>query len=153
MVFQTIGLLLLAAAIPLWLYRWFVYNGLTARERKVFRHLVSNRNQSGIRFALEVFCYLLTLAIAAILLVYALAYVKGGTFDFGTYKSHFRAPYYSGIEPVDQVVDAFHYNQILPLAALNIIILLSVSFALVMTAIRDIVLIRRLKRKLRRLMR
>lgn len=151
MVFQTIGLLLLAVAVPLWVYRWSLYAGLTDRERQMFRRLVSNRSQSAVRFGLRLFGFLLALAIGAILLVYALAYIKGGTFDFGTYRSHFRAHYYSGIAPVDQVVDAFHYNQVMPLAALNVIILLSVSFTLVMAAIRDITLIRRLKQKLRRL--
>jgi hypothetical protein len=148
MVFHVIGVWLLAAAIPLWIYRWLVYFKLNNQERLIFRRLIKRRYESAIVFALRIFGFLIALAAAVILLVSVLRYLKYGTLQFGAYRDTMRNRLYSGVDPVDQALDAFHYDQLLPVAILTTCVLLSVAFSLVGTAIRDIFVVRRLHRKL-----
>ena len=51
---------------------------------------------------------------------------------------------------MDQALDTFHYDQWLPIAILTTCALLSISFTLVATALRDISLLNRLLKRLKK---
>ncbi len=151
MVFHAIGMWLLAAAVPLWVCRWYMFFKLEERERAVFRRLVSRRLESPYYFALRIFGFLVALAISVLVLTTGLRYLKSGSLEVGTFSDNLRGRLYSGVEPVDQVLDAFHYDQLLPVALVTTSALLAIAFTLVATALRDIVMIRKLDRKLEKL--
>lgn len=148
MVFHAIGMWLLVAAVPLWIYRWYVFSRLDARERRIFKRIVKRRHENAYAFALQMFGYLLALAAAVILLVMGLRYIKQGSLEFGAYRDVMRNRLYSGVDPIDQALDAYHYDQMLPIAIITTCALLSVAFTLVATALRDVSLMSRLNRKL-----
>jgi len=153
MVFHGIAVWLLVASVPLWAYRWFAFSKLESRERAVFKRIVSKRHESAFGFGARIFGFLIALAAAVILFVYALVYLKQGHLQVGAYKETIRGRLYSGVESVDQALNTFHYEQPLPLAILTTCLLLSVVFTLVVTALRDIVLLSRLRSKLDRIQR
>ncbi|WP_428650981.1 hypothetical protein [Roseibium sp.] len=151
MVFSVIAVWLLVAAVPLWIFRWVLYSGLEPRERQIFRRIVKLRHERAVVFALRVFGYLLALAVVVFALVFGLRFFKHGTVGFGTFREMIRSRMYSGMHPLDQALDQYHYHQPLPIAVLTTILVLSIAFTLVAVALRDIVLIKRMKRKLARL--
>ncbi|UES49865.1 hypothetical protein [Roseibium aggregatum] len=151
MVFNAIAVWLLIASVPLWIYRWFLFSRLTARERLMFKRLVAQRHESSFVFAVRMAGYLIALAVAVFFVVFGLQYLKYGNFGITTYSDTIRSRFYSGIEPVDQALDSYHYDQMLPVAALTTILLVTVAFTLVTAAIRDISLIRRLQKKVKKL--
>ncbi|KZM48942.1 hypothetical protein [Labrenzia sp. OB1] len=148
MVFNVIAVWLLVAAIPLWIYRWIVYSRLSGAERGIFKRLVSRRKERAIGFALRIFGFLAVFAASVIIVVFGLRYLKHGTLPLDPYREIIRSRVYSGVEPVDQVLDTFHYDQLLPVAILTTCLLLSIAFTLVAAALRDISLIGRLRRKI-----
>ncbi|WP_421984298.1 hypothetical protein [Roseibium sp.] len=139
---------LLVAAIPLWIYRWYVFSKLDARERRIFKRIVKRRHENAYAFALQMFGYLIALAAAVILLVVGLRYIKHGSLEFGAYREVIRNRIYSGVDPIDYALDTYHYDQLLPIAIITTCALLSVSFTLVATALRDVSLMSRLNKKL-----
>ncbi|MEO9529191.1 hypothetical protein [Roseibium sp.] len=151
MVFHAIAIWLLVASVPLWVYRWVVYVGLNARERAIFRRLVTSRAESAFRFGARMFGFLVVLASAVMLLVYTLRYLKQGSIEIGVFKQTVRGRLYSGMDPVDQALNSYHYEQSLPIAVLTTCLLLSVAFTLVAAALRDISILGRLRRKLKKL--
>ncbi len=148
MVFQAIGFWLLIAAGPLWAFRWLVYARLNGRERKAFKRLADRRYESPFAFALRIFGYLVALATLAVLLMFTLRYFKHGSLEIGTYREMVGSRFYSGLDPVDQALNTFHYNQLMPVAVLTTCAVLSIAFTLVATALRDISLIHRLRSRL-----
>lgn len=148
MVFHAIGMWLLAASIPLWIYRWIVYSKLDEQERLVFRRIIKRRHENAFSFAFRMFGYLVALAAAVFLLVLGLRYFKYGSLQIGAYRETIRGRLYSGYEPIDQTLDLLHYDQLLPIAILTTCALLSVAFTLVATALRDISTVSRLRKKL-----
>lgn len=148
MVFHAIAMWLLAAAVPLWIYRWYVYSRLDARERAIYTRIVKQRYESAYAFALQIFGFLVAVSTAVILLVIGLRYIKQGSIEFGAYRETMRNRLYSGVDPIDSALDAYHYDQLLPVAIVTTCALLSVTFTLVATALRDISLMSRLNRKL-----
>jgi hypothetical protein len=148
MVFHAIAVWLLAASVPLWAYRWLVYLRLAPRERAVFKRLVTRRHEGPFGFGARIFGFLVALAAAVALLAYVLRYLKRGTVEIGAFNEIFRSRLYSGVEPVDQVLNSYHYEQTLPVAIVTTCFLLAVVFTLVTTALRDISVIARLRRKL-----
>lgn len=151
MVFNAIAVWLLIASVPLWIYRWFLFSRLTARERQMFKRLVAQRHESAFMFALRMAGYLIVLAFSVFVVLFGLRYLKDGDLGITTYSDTIRSRLYSGIGPVDNALDKFHYDQMLPVAALTTILFLTVSFTLATAALRDISLIRRLLRKVRQL--
>ncbi|GAA0774908.1 hypothetical protein E1180_01375 [Roseibium denhamense] len=151
MVFNTISFWLLVLAVPLWAMRWRFYGLMSAREKQIFKRLVSRRHESGLGFAARIFGFLVALAAAVITLVLGLRYLKHGTVEIGAYKEVMRSRIYSGVEPVDQALDIVHYNQLFPIAVLTTCAVLSIAFALVATGLRDISTINRLRRRVERL--
>ena len=149
--FNAIAVWLLIASVPLWMYRWALFFRLTTRERLMFKRLVAQRHESSFVFALRMAGYLIILAVAVFFVVFGLRYLKNGNLGITTYRETISSRFYSGIEPLDHALDSFHYDQILPVAALTTILLVSVSFSLVSAALRDISLIRRLQKKLKKL--
>ncbi|TYC55716.1 hypothetical protein FMN50_11800 [Rhodobacterales bacterium] len=151
MVFHTLIVWLLVAAFPLWVVRWVLYLRLAPRERTMFARLVTNRHESAVMFGLRLFGFLVGLAVAIMALIFTLGYLKDGVLRIGAFRDYIRGHTYSGLEGVDRAIDTFHYNQYLPVALLTTAALLTIAFTLVMAASRDIVLIRRLNGKIRRL--
>lgn len=147
MVFHVIGTWLLVASVPLWIYRWFVYSKLDDRERLIFKRLLKHRYESAFAFGARIFGFLVVLAVAVIVLVVGLRYLKYGSIQIGAYREVMRNRLYSGVEPVDQALDTFHYDQLMPVAILTTCLLLSVAFTLVSTAVRDIFVVSRLHKK------
>jgi len=148
MVFHAIGVWLLVAAVPLWIYRWYAFSKLDARERRIFTRIVRRRHENAYAFALQMFGFLLALAAAVIVLVMGLRYIKQGSIEFGAYRETIRNRLYSGVDPIDRALDAYHYDQLMPIAIITTCALLSVAFTLVATALRDISLMSRLNKKL-----
>lgn len=148
MVFHTIAVWLLLASVPLWAYRWYLYSRLEGRERDVFKRIITKRYESAFRFGACVFGYLVALAAAVILFVYGLSYLKKGHVQIGAYSETVRSRMYVGLEPIDQALNTYHYEQPLPVAILITCFALSVVFTLVATALRDISTINKLNRKL-----
>ncbi|GAB4517933.1 MAG: hypothetical protein Tsb0019_17890 [Roseibium sp.] len=148
MVFHAIAVWLLAASVPLWAYRWLVYAKLAPRERMAFKRLVTRRHESALGFGARVFGFLIALAAAVIFLVFGLRYLKHGTLEIGAFNEVIRNRLYSGLDPVDRALNAYHYEQPLPLAILTTCFMLAVGFTLVTSALRDISVISRLRRKL-----
>lgn len=136
------------AALPLWIIRWLLFFGLEERERQIFKNLVARRFESAVGFALRIFGYLVALSVAVVVLVFGVRYIKFGSLQITPYREVIHSRLYSGVRPIDNFLDAFHYDQLMPVAVLTTCFLLSVAFTLVMVAIRDIVLIRRLTKKL-----
>ncbi|WP_299815011.1 hypothetical protein [uncultured Roseibium sp.] len=151
MVFNAIAVWLLIAAVPLWIYRWIVYSRLSVAGREVFKRRVARRKERAIGFALRLFGFLSVFAVSVIIVVFGLRYLKHGTLPLEPYREIVRSRLYSGVEPVDQALDMFHYNQLLPVAILTTCLLLSIAFTLVAAALRDISVIGRLRRKLNRI--
>jgi UPF0716 family protein affecting phage T7 exclusion len=150
MVFNAIALWLLIASVPLWIYRWFLFSRLTARERQMFKRLVAQRHESAFMFAARMAGYLIVLALSVFVVVFGLRYLKNGNLGLSTYSDTIRSRMYSGIDPVDHMLDSFHYDQMLPVAALTTILFLTASFTLATAAVRDISLIRRMQKKVRK---
>lgn len=151
MVFHTIAVWLLVASVPLWAYRWYLYARLEDRERGVFKRIITKRYESAFRFGARVFGYLVALAVAVLLFVYTLGYLKTGHVQVGAYSETIRSRMYIGLEPIDQALNTYHYEQPLPVAILITCFVLSVVFTLVATALRDISTILRLRKKLKRI--
>lgn len=151
MVFHVIAVWLLAASVPLWAYRWFIYSNLDIREREVFKRLLARRTESAFRFGARIFGFLVALATAVILLVFTLRYLKQGSVELGVFSQTVRSRLYFGMEPIDQALNSYHYDQALPVAVLTVCLLLTVAFTLTAAALRDISMIKKLHRKLQRL--
>ncbi|MBS8260462.1 hypothetical protein DYI23_09560 [Roseibium polysiphoniae] len=149
-IFITISFILIALAIPLWAYRIFAASRLQERERSILRRLIA-RQENAIAFATRIFGFLVVLAGCVFALLYVLAYFKHGQVRPLTFRDAFHQRFYSGFDSVDPYIDMMLYDQIMPIMMLLTALLLSVSFTLVMTALRDIRLIRRLRQKLSRL--
>lgn len=149
MVFQAIGFWLLILAIPLWAYRFFLTRKLSPSELKVFKRLLNRAEERAIVFALKLFAFLVALSASVLALVAFLGYIKYGDTKIGTYREVVRNRIYSGVETVDSALDTYHYDQWLPVAIIITCALLSVSFTLVGTALKDISLLRRLHARLR----
>lgn len=148
MVFQAIGFWLLVLAIPLWMYRWYIVVALDPRERAIFKRLIKQRHEHIVKFGTKVFGYLIIIAASVLGLVFGLAYLKHGAVRIGSYRDMMRSRIYSGVDSVDYALDTFHYDQILPIAIFTTCLVLSIGFALVTTAIRDISVIKQLKRRI-----
>lgn len=151
MVFHAIAFWLLVLAVPLWGYRWFLYHGLAPRERLVFRRIVRQHHENTYLFGLRIFGFLAAVAATVFALVLGLRYLKTGSTELGAYRDMMRTRLYSGMDPVDSALDTFHYDQIAPIAVLTACFVLAVGFTLVSAALRDISLIKRLRRKLVRI--
>lgn len=147
MVFHVIGMWLLILSIPLWIYRWVAYSRLDDRERAIFKRLLKHRYENALAFGFRIFGFLVAVAVAVILLVVGLRFLKYGSIQIGAYRDVMRNRLYSGVEPVDQALNTFHYDQLLPIAILTTCALLSVAFTLVATALRDIFVVHRLNKK------
>ena len=119
MVFHAIATWLLIAAVPLWIYRWYAYGRLDARERLVFRRLLKHRHERAVIFALRVFGFLVALAVAVFVVVFGLRYLKYGSLEFGPFSDMIHSRLYSGIDPFDRLLNDFHYHQPLPIAVLT----------------------------------
>jgi hypothetical protein len=150
MVFHVIGFWLLMLAIPLWGYRFFLTSKLAYREKKIFRRLLDHADERAYFFALKLFGFLVALSAAVLAMVAGLGYIKHGSTQIGSYREVIRSRIYSGVDPVDQALDTFHYDQWLPIAFLTTCALLSISFTLVATALRDISLLNRLRKRLKK---
>lgn len=149
MVFQAIGFWLLVLAIPLWAYRFFLTYKLDSRELKAFKRLLKRMEEKAVFFALKLFAFLVALSACVLALIATLGYIKYGDTKIGTYREVVRNRIYSGVDSVDTALDTFHYDQWLPVAILITCALLSISFTLVGTALRDISLLHRLHARLR----
>ncbi|MEP0235598.1 hypothetical protein [Roseibium sp.] len=149
-IFTTISFFLIVLAVPLWAYRIFAAYRLPARERSILRRLIA-RQENAIAFGTRIFGFLVVLAGCVFALLYVLAYLKHGKIRYLTFRDAFHQRFYSGFDSIDPYIDMMLYNQIMPIMMLLTVLLLSVSFTLVMTALRDIRLIRRLRQKLARL--
>ncbi|MEP3344686.1 MAG: hypothetical protein ABJO09_20465 [Hyphomicrobiales bacterium] len=148
MVFHTIAVGLLVAAVPLWIVRFVFLFNLEKPERQIFRNLVKRRFENAIGFALRIFGYLFAVSAAIVILVFGVRYIKFGSLQITPYRELIHSRLYSGVRPIDSLLDAFHYNQIMPVAVISTCLLLSIAFTLVMVALRDIFLMRKLSRKL-----
>lgn len=148
MVFHTIAICLLITAVPLWIVRLAFFLGLEKRERQIFRNLVKRRFENAVGFALRIFGYLFAVSAAIVILVFGVRYIKFGSLKITPYRELIHTRLYSGVDPIDNILDAIHYNQIMPVAVISTCLLLSIAFTLVMVALRDIVLMRRLSRKI-----
>ncbi len=151
MVFQAIGFWLLVLAIPLWAYRFYLTYKLDSRELKAFKRLLQRAEEKALVFALKLFAFLVALSACVLGLIAILGYIKYGDSKIGTYREVIRNRIYSGVDTVDSALDTFHYDQWLPIAILIICALLSISFTLVGTALRDISLLRRLHARLQKI--
>ncbi|MEP3048352.1 MAG: hypothetical protein ABJL55_23560 [Roseibium sp.] len=152
MVFQVIGFWLLVLAIPLWAYRWYLVAALDPRERSAFRRLIKQRHEHAVKFGTKVFGYLIIIAVAVMTLVFGLTFLKHGAVRIGSYRDTMRGRLYSGVDTVDQALDTFHYDQILPIAVITTCLVLTLGFTLVTTALRDISVVRQLKKRLANLL-
>jgi len=151
MIINVIVMWMLVVAIPLWIYRWVAYFRLNAGERRIFKRLTFYRKESAVGFATRIFAYLAILAIALLMLAFGMRYLKYGTFEIPAYKALFRSRFYSGFEKLDHTLDAYHYDQALPVAVLTVSLLLSVAFSLIAVSFRDISTIRRIRCRLKSL--
>ncbi|WP_269580728.1 hypothetical protein [Roseibium sp. Sym1] len=150
MVFHTIAIWLLILSVPLWAYRWVLFSKLNGQERTVFKRIVRKRHESAFKFGARIFGFLLALVVGVLVLVYGLGFLKQGAVNVVPYKDVIKNRLYSGVEPIDQTLNTIHYEQPLPVAIVITCFILSVVFTLVSAAIRDISLLRRLRRKLER---
>ncbi|MEE4015238.1 hypothetical protein V1T76_24455 [Roseibium sp. FZY0029] len=150
MVFNAIAIWLLIASVPLWICRWVLFSRLTDRERLMFKRLVAQRHETAFMFAVRMAGYLIVLAFSIFVVLFGLRYLKDGDLGITTYSDMIRSRLYSGIGPVDNALDSFYYDQMLPVAALTTIVFLTVSFTLATAALRDISLIRRMQKKVRK---
>ncbi|MEP2705058.1 MAG: hypothetical protein ABJQ71_13835 [Roseibium sp.] len=148
MVFQAIGFWLLVLAIPLWAYRWYLVSALDPRERNAFRRLIKQRHEHAVKFGTKVFGYLILIAVGVMTLVFSLTYLKHGAVRIGSYRETMRGRLYSGLDTFDNALDTFHYDQVLPVAVITTCLVLSIGFTLVTTALRDMSVIRQLKRRI-----
>lgn len=150
MIFNVIGLLLLASSLPLWLYRARLVAALDARSRTVFKRLLK-RHEPPLVFGAKLFALLMVLTGLMLLIVYALAYFKHGAVYFKSYRDVVRNRLYSGMESIDPHLDAFLYDQIPPVMIVITCLLLAGGVTLFMTALRDIELVTRLRKRLEKL--
>ncbi len=150
MVFNTIVLLLFAAAIPLWICRQYLIAKLEPRARAIFKRLAA-RQESAIGFAFRTFLVLLAFAASVVGLVYGLSFIKEGRIIGSSYRDIIRNRLYSGIDSVDPHIDTYLYEQSLPLVIILTCLLLAISLTLVLKAIHDISVLSRLKRRLKNL--
>lgn len=148
MVFNTIILLLFAAAIPLWIYRQFIVMNLEPRARGMFKRL-SARLESPVGFAIRLFVTLLVVAGSVVVLVNVLSYIKNGRLADQAYSDVVRNRLYSGIDSIDPHIDTYLYEQAMPVVVILTCLLLSVALTLVLKALEDIRLLKRLRRKLK----
>lgn len=151
MVFHAIAFWLLVLAVPLWAYRWFLYRTLALREQLLFRRIIRQRHENTYLFGLRVFAFLVAIALAVLVLVFTLRYFKHGTVELGLFRDLVRSRLYFGVDPIDRTLDMVHYDQTAPIAILTTCLVLAVAFTLVSAALRDIAIIKRLRKKLERL--
>lgn len=151
MVFQAIGFWLLVLAIPLWAYRFYLSSRLEPRERDAFKRLLQRADEKALVFGIKLFGFLVALSASVLALIAVLGYIKYGNSQIGSYREVVRNRIYSGVDTVDNALDTFHYDQWLPIAILITCALLTISFTLVGTALRDISLLRRLHSRLKKI--
>lgn len=151
MVFQAIGFWLLILAIPLWVYRFYLSSRLKPREHKAFKRLLQRADEKVLVFAARLFGFLVALSASVLALIALLGYIKYGDSQIGSYRDVVRNRIYSGVDTVDYALDTFHYDQWLPIAILSTCALLTVSFTLVGTALRDVSLLNRLHNRLKKI--
>ncbi|WP_417672344.1 hypothetical protein [Roseibium sp.] len=146
-IFSRISVLLLLLSIPLWIYRATLFARLDSRAKSILRRVIA-RHESAYAFCARIFGFLIVFSGLIFAFIYALSFIKHGGIKLKSFSDTFPRRVYSGLEQIDTQIDALLYDQILPVMVLLTVLLLSVSFTLFMTAIRDIRLIRRLKRRL-----
>jgi len=150
MIFSFLIFLFFALAIPLWIYRGWVFLQLPPRARAIFKRLESYKERAWV-FALKMFLVLLAVSGVVMSLVYGLGFLKSGSArTVSSYKDVVRNRLYTGTEEIDPYLNTYVYEMPLVLVAVAHCLLLAISFTLVAKALNDISLIRRLKERLRR---
>ncbi len=150
MTFSFIGVLLLLLSVPLWTCRLVLYLGLTPRSRGILKR-VRRHGGSAIRFAARTFGVTLAAFGVIFALLILLRFLKYGDTHVRSLSEIFRNRLYVGHGGIDSQVDTLVYDQALPVGLIVFCLIFSAGLALVVSALRDIYLIRKLKRRIARL--
>ncbi len=150
MTFSFIGVLLLVLSVPLWTCRLVLYLGLNPRSRGILRR-VRRYGGSAIRFAVRTFGVTLAAFGVIFTLLIVFRFLKYGDTHLSSLSDIFRNRFYVGHEGIDSHVDTLVYDQVLPVGLILFCLIFSSGLALVASALRDIFLIRKLKRRIGRL--
>ena len=147
MTFSLIGILLLALSLPLWIYREALFLGLSARGKGILKR-VRSHGDSAMAFAARTFGITLLTFGAGFAVLLLIRFLKYGDARFESLSEIFRGRLYLGYEAFDDCVDMLVYNQVLPVGLIIMCLAFSSGLALVLSALRDILLIRELKRRI-----
>lgn len=150
MTFSFIGVLLLLLSVPLWTCRLVLYLGLNPRSRGILKR-VRRHGGSAIRFAVRTFAVTLAAFGVVFALLILLRFLKYGDTHISSLSDIFRNRLYVGHGGFDSHVDKLIYDQALPIGLIVFCLIFSSGLALVVSALRDIFLIRKLKRRVARL--
>ncbi|WP_235987649.1 hypothetical protein [Roseibium aggregatum] len=150
MTFSFIGVLLLVLSVPLWTCRLVLYLGLTPRSRGVLRR-VRRHGESAIRFAVRTFAVTIVAFGIIFTLLILFRFLKYGDTHISSLSDIFRNRLYVGHGAIDSHVDTLVYDQALPVGLIVFCLVFSSGLALVVSALRDLFLIRKLKRRIARL--
>jgi hypothetical protein len=148
--FSFIGVLLLVLSVPLWTCRLVLFLGLDPRRRGIVKR-VRRRGGSAIRFAARTFAVTLAAFGVVFALLVVFRFLKYGDLHIRSLSEIFRNRLYVGHGGIDSHVDTLVYDQALPVGLILFCLIFSAGLALVVSALRDIFLIRKLKRRIARL--
>ncbi|MTH99584.1 hypothetical protein [Roseibium sp. RKSG952] len=149
MVFNTISLVLVILAIPLWAYRQSVYLRLSLPERGVFKRIIRKRHEPAWSFGLKLYGVLVLAVSIFALFIYGLRYIKRGDVYSKDYSSVMSNRLYSGHSGFDESLDSMLYNQHFLIMILVTCLFLTISLMLFLMPFRDLLVMKRLKRILR----
>lgn len=152
MTFSFIGGLLLVLSVPLWTWRLVLYLRLNPRSRGVLKR-VRRHGESAIRFAVRTFAVTIVAFGIIFTLLILFRFLKYGDTHISSLSDIFRNRLYVGHEAIDSHMDMLIYDQVLPLGLIVFCLVFSTGLALVVSALRDIFLISKLKRRIARLLR
>lgn len=150
MTFSFIGVLLLVLSVPLWTCRLVLFLGLNPRSRGILKR-VRRHGGSAIRIAVRTFGVSLAAFGVVFTLLIVLRFLKYGDTHVRSLSEIFRNRLYLGHGGIDSQVDTLVYDQALPVGLIFFCVIFSSGLALVVSALRDIFLIRKLKRRITRL--
>ena len=150
MTFSLIGILLLILSVPLWTCRLVLYMGLDPRSRGVLKR-VRRHGESAMRFAARTFAVTIVAFGIIFTLLVLFRFLKYGNTHLSSLSDIFRNRLYVGHGAIDSHVDTLIYDQPLPLGLIVFCLVFSSGLALVVSALRDLFLIRKLKRRIARL--
>ncbi|MBD8890680.1 hypothetical protein [Roseibium litorale] len=140
---DTLSLSLLTVAVPIWALRTSAYWALPHREKCLIRRLMARR-EAPLGLGSKLFTAFIVVGGLSFAILHGLVFLAG---NIQPWQDGFGAQVNSGLQALGTGTGGLLANQILPMKILSTAFILAVTLTVIITSLREIRLIHRLRRK------